>query len=128
MDIFKIIGIGIITVICVVILKQVKPELSVFVSIAGSIAIILIILNTVGDVFGGYRQVIDKTGLNGGVFSCVLKVIGIGYLVDFAGGICADAGVSSIADKILLGGKILILVMCMPVINNLIEIVLKLVP
>lgn len=128
MDIFKIIGIGIITVICVVILKQVKPELSVFVSIAGSIAIILIILNTVGDVFGGYRQVIDKTGLNGGVFSCVLKVIGIGYLVDFAGGICADAGVSSISDKILLGGKILILIMCMPVINNLIEIVLKLVP
>ena len=44
MDIFKIIAVGLITTVCVVILKQVKPELCIFVGIAGSLVIIFLIL------------------------------------------------------------------------------------
>ena len=69
-----------------------------------------------------------KTGLNGGVFSSVLKVIGVGYLVEFAGDICSDAGVASISQKILLAGKILILIMCLPIIKNLLNIILEFIP
>lgn len=128
MDIIKIVAIGIITVVCSVLLKQVKPELSIFVVIAGSIVILFLILNAVGGVFDDYKSLLDKTGLNANIFTCVMKVIGVGYLVEFAGDICTDAGVGSIAQKILLAGKILILVMCMPVIKNLVEIILELIP
>lgn len=41
MDIFKILGIGIITSILVVVVKQIKPELSIFVGIAGGLIIVL---------------------------------------------------------------------------------------
>ena len=128
MDIFKIIAVGIITVICAVILKQVKPELAIMVSIAGSLTIVLLILSSVTNLFGSYRNLLEKTGLSGNLFTCVLKVIGVGYLVEFSSGICVEAGVSSVANKILLAGKVLILMMCMPVLQSLIDVVLKLVP
>jgi stage III sporulation protein AD len=128
MDIIKVIAIGIVTVVCVLILRQVKPELSVFAIIAGSIIIIFLILQSVGGIFVQYKQLLQKTGLNSTIFTSVLKVIGVGYLVEFAGDICTDAGVGSISQKILLAGKILILIMCLPVIKNLLEIILEFVP
>lgn len=128
MDILKIIAIGMITAICAVVLKQVKPELVIFVVITGSVLILFMIIETVGGVLVDYKSLLDKTGINNGIFTSVLKIIGVGYLVEFAGDICTDAGVPSISSKILLAGKFLILVMCLPIIKNLIEVILKFIP
>ena len=128
MDIVKVIAIGIITVICVVILRQVKPELAIFATIVGTIVIVFLILETTGNVFAEYKALLSKTGLNIGIFTSVLKVIGVGYLVEFAGDICSDAGVNSVSQKILLAGKVLILLMCLPVIKNLLNIILEFIP
>lgn len=125
MDIIKVIAVGIITAICVVILKQVKPEMVIVTIIAGTIVILFLIIEAVGNIFGEYKYLLDKTGLNSGIFTSVLKVIGVGYLVEFAGDICNDAGVGSISQKILLAGKVLIIIMCLPVIKNLINIILE---
>lgn len=125
MDIVKVIAVGIITVVAVVILKQIKPELSIFAIIAGSLVIIFMILQAVGTVFVDYKNLLDKTGLNSGIFTSVLKIIGVGYLVEFASDICNDAGVGSISNKILLAGKILIMIMCMPIIKNLLELIIN---
>ena len=128
MDILKVIAIGMITTICAVILKQVKPELVIFVVITGSVLILFMILQTVVGVLGEYKSILDKTGLNNGIFTSVLKIIGVGYLVEFAGDVCTEAGVPSISSKLLLAGKMLILVMCLPIIKNLIEVILKFIP
>ena len=128
MDIIKVIAVGIITAICVMLLKQIKPELTIFAVMAGSIVILFLIIQAVGGVFGEYKTLLDKTGLNSGIFTNVLKVIGVGYIVEFAGDICNDAGVGSISQKILLAGKVLILIMCLPIIKNLIDIILQFIP
>ena len=128
MDILKIIAIGLVTAICAVILKQIKPEIVIFVVITGSVLILFMIIETVGGVLVDYKSLLDKTGINNGVFTSVLKIIGVGYLVEFAGDICTDAGVPSVSSKILLAGKFLILVMCLPIIKNLIEVILKFIP
>ena len=128
MDILKIIAIGLITAICAVVLKQVKPELVILVVITGSVLILFMIIRAVGGVLVDYKSLLDKTALNNGVFITVLKIIGVGYLVEFAGDICTDAGVPSVSSKILLAGKILILVLCLPIIKNLLEVILKFIP
>ena len=128
MDIFKIIAIGIITVVCTVITKHLKPEISIFVIIAGSIVMIFLILESVGQVLGNYTKVLEKTNINPTIFSCVLKIIGIGYLTEFASEICTDAGVGSVSQKITMAGKILIFITCMPIVENLLKIILALLP
>ncbi len=128
MEIFKIILVALITVVASVILKQLKPEMTIFVSIAGGIVIILMLVNSVSNVFDGFRSLMTKTGVNSSLFKSVLKVVGIGYITEFGASICKDAGVASIADKVMFAGKICILLLCMPIVNNLLEIIIGIMP
>lgn len=128
MEIFRIIGVGIITAITALIVRQVKPEISVIISITGGIMILLMIANSLTSVFETFGQVIEKSGLTTGLFSTILKIVGVGYVTEFSASLCQDAGVNSVADKILLGGKIVILVLALPIVSNIIEIISGLLP
>lgn len=119
----KIIGIAIITTIAVLIIKQLKPELAVFVGLVGSMIIVIYIVNMIGGVLTIFDTMANKTGIDKELFLVILKIIGVGYLTEFSANLCQDAGVSSIADKIMLAGKVVIMIMALPIINNLLEIV-----
>jgi stage III sporulation protein AD len=62
------------------------------------------------------------------LFAGVLKVIGIGYVTEYSAGLCGDAGCSGIGSKILLGGKIAIFMVSLPVLEKLVDLVIKLIP
>lgn len=128
MEVFKIVALGISISVFVVVIKQVKPELAVAVLIAGSVVMILTITKYFSDVFEMFDLIVNKTGIDKGVVSAVLKIIGIGYLIEFCAGVCIDTGNSSIADKVILGGKVLIFVVAMPIVTNLLDIVVGLIP
>ncbi len=126
MEIFKIVAIGILICITTLILKQIKPELSVTVVIAGSVILITYALNYFVSVFGVFGEIVNKTGLDKSLFTILLKLIGVGYLVEFGASICEDTGNSSIANKIILCGKITIFILALPIITNLFELILDL--
>ncbi len=58
----------------------------------------------------------------------ILKIIGIAYIAEFGAQIAKDAGQAAISTKIELAGKILILVMAIPILTAVIEMVLALLP
>lgn len=126
MEIFKIIGIGIITVFSYIVIKQLKPEFAIIVGLAGSIILLFSISDSIISVINSFASLVAKTGINTELFSLVLKIIGIGYLTEFAANLCMDSGCNSIADKILLAGKILIMIVALPIITNLIDIIVSL--
>ena len=126
MEIFKILGIGLITCIACLIVKQVKPDVASIIMIAGGVVILLMVVDYVAQIFDVFKVIIDKTGLSSNLFSIVLKIVGVGYLTEFAANICADTGSNSLADKILFAGKILILFMSLPIVTNIVEIVVGL--
>ena len=126
MDLFKILGIGLITCIAGLIVRHVKPDVASIIMIAGGVVILLMVVDYVAQIFDVFKVIVDKTGLSSNLFSIVLKIVGVGYLTEFAANICADTGSSSLADKILLAGKIIILFMSMPIITNIVEIVVGL--
>lgn len=128
MDIFRIIGVGLATAITALIVKQVKPEISIIVGVAGGVIMLLMLVDSVTSILSVFNALTQKSGLSTGVFSAVLKIIGIGYITEFSANLCVDAGSSSIANKILLAGKILILVAALPIITNLIDIISELLP
>ncbi len=125
MDIVKVVAVGLITVIATIIVKQVKPEIAVLITLAGSIVIIILSVQMLQNVFGSFLGIFDKTGVSGSLFVPVLKIIGIGYLCEFGANLCVDGGCNSIADKILFCGKITILIIALPIINNVIDVVLE---
>lgn len=128
MDIIKIIGIGLVTVIASMLVKPMKPEISIIIGLCGGILILSQTINYILDVVEAFTSIVQKTGLDVGLLKIVLKIIGVGYLTEFSANLCNDAGSSSIGDKILFAGKIIILVIALPIVTNIIEIIMEILP
>ncbi len=126
--IFKIIVIGLITCIATLIVKPVRSDFSIIIAIAGGIIIIFLIVNYLTGVFEIIKSIINVTGVNSEIYKFLIKIIAIGYLIEFSAGICSDTGNSSLGDKVLLGGKIIIMVMSLPIITNILQIIMELLP
>lgn len=125
MDIVKVVAVGLITVIASIIVKQVKPEISVLIILSGSIIIIMLSIQMLQGVFDNFMNIFNKTGVTNSMLVPIFKIIGIGYLCEFGANLCVDGGCNSIADKILFCGKITILIVALPIINSVIDVVLE---
>ena len=121
MDIIKILIVGVVTSIATIVLKQFKPELSILVSLAGGIIILIGIIYYLGNIVNSFMQIVNKTNVNFALFSSVLKIVGVGYITEFGANVCYDTGNSSIADKVLLAGKIIILCLALPIVSSMIS-------
>ena len=128
MDIFRIIGIGLLTCIAALIIKHIRPEFYIVVVIAGSIVILFMIIDELKTVFDYFLTIFNKTNLNYELWSNMLKIVGVGFLTEFASGICVDTGNASIGEKIVIAGKILILCLALPIISNLLNVIIEILP
>ena len=127
MEILKVLILGIILSVITVLLKQIKPEYSLICIIVGSIILIAYILSGISTIFDYFSVIVEKTGIDNVMFTTLLKIIGVGYLIEFTAGICVDSGNNSIAYKVVLAGKILIFILSMPIITNLFNLILELI-
>lgn len=126
MEVVKIVVIGIIICLCATMLKSVSPQFSLIIIIAGSIILVLYILNYFTEIFSLFSSIVVKAGISTSLFGTLIKIMGVGYLVEFGASVCADSGYSSIGDKVILGGKIIIFTMALPLISNLFNLLLEL--
>lgn len=126
--IFKIIAIGLITCVATLIVRPVRADFAIIISIVGGFIIIFLIINYLTGIFDIINQILGISGINSGLYTVLLKIIGIGYLIEFTASICADTGNSSLGDKVLLGGKIIIMVMALPIITTILDIIMELLP
>ena len=125
--IFKIISIALIGVAVVLLLRTAKPEFAVFATIATGVVIVIILLSTLQNVILSFDEIVKKSGVDDGIFTAVLKIIGIGYLTEYSASIANDAGCGSIASKLQFGGKLTIFAMSLSIVSTLIDVIKNLV-
>ena len=126
-DIVQIVSIGIIGAILSVILKKYSPELSVVAVLVTGVLMIMVLLKEIGPVVDVLKRMAGISGIDNTYIEVVLKVVAISYISEFGVEICNDAGVSLIASKIELGGKVLIMAISAPVFLDFMERVISLV-
>lgn len=122
-EIVKIIGIAFVTAIAAILLKSTKPELSFAVTVTGVIVILLFIVDGLRDSLTVFTVIAELTGVENGLLKILLKIVGVGYLTEFGAGILNDFGSSAVADKVVLGGKIIILLLSAPVLSSLLQMI-----
>ena len=128
MDIVKIIGAGLIALIIIIILKQYKPEFVIYVSLIAGILIVSMILSKISAIIELLSNLSSKTALNNQFLGLLIKITGIAFLTEFAVSICKDSGETAIANKMDMGGKIIIISMSIPIISGLLETIIKVLP
>lgn len=128
MEILQIVGLGLLATFLIVILKEMRPEFSIPISIVTGIIIFTMILSQLVHVINTIGTLSNRVNINITYFNTIIKIIGIAYIVEFASQISRDAGQDSIAMKIELGGKVLIMVMALPIILSLMDLIVKILP
>lgn len=123
MEIVKIIGVGIVTAIAAVLLRSSKPELSFAVTVAGCAIILIFAVDLFAGTFSIFAELGEKTGIDNDLIKIILKIIAVGYLVEFAADIVEDFGAKSIADKLVFAGKVIIFSISLPIIRSLVTLI-----
>jgi len=128
MEILKIVGIGIVATIFIVILKNTRPEFALYISLLTGVIIFTMILGELSYVIQTLNTLARRVNIEFSYFSTILKIIGMAYIVEFGAQISRDAGEESIAMKIELGGKVIIMVLAIPILLALMELIIKILP
>ncbi len=128
MEILQIIGIGFVSTLIIMILRKQKPETAVQVSIAAGAIIFVMLASKLSAVVEMLADYAGRAGIKPAYFITVLKITGIAYIAEFGAEICRDAGEGAIASKIEMAGKVIIVVLAVPIITSLVDLILKIMP
>lgn len=128
MEIIKIIGIALVALIIIILLKQYKPEFTIYISLLTGVLILILVMDELTGIMNLIQTIASKASINQQFLTILIKITGIAFLSEFAVSICKDSGEGAIASKIELGSKIIIISMSIPILSSLLEIILKVLP
>lgn len=126
MDIVKIVGIGLLAGFLINLLRQQKPELAMQLSVATGAMIMILMLSRVMQVVDVLQSLSARAKIDQAHMGTVLKIIGIAYVADFGSQVLQDAGEKSVASRVEMAGKVLIMLMAVPILLAIMDTVLKL--
>jgi len=122
MDIFKIIGIGLVGGVLSITVKQYRKEYALLVGLATVVVILFFTADTLETAIEHITLITEKSGVDARYFTAVIKVVGVAYVTQFASEILRDGGESAIALKVELAGKVFILGLTLPIVTEFLEV------
>ncbi len=123
MEIFRIAAIALVTAFCALVLRDIKSELAFLVAFAGGIIVILSVVDYFSDIFSVISSIAKRAGIAASVVTLIFKVIAVGYIAEFSASLTEDAGLPSLADKVTLAGKLMIVASSLPTVVKLFEFI-----
>ncbi|MGI6622961.1 MAG: stage III sporulation protein AD [Clostridiaceae bacterium] len=122
-ELFRVAALGIIAAILAVIISEKKPELGLLLGLAFGTIALMVAFSKAGAIVEVLEDTINKAGIDGKLLVPVLKVTGMAYITQFSVDACKDVGQNSIAGKVETVGKIMMLVVAVPIATSLIRII-----
>lgn len=127
-EIVQIVGLGLIATFLVLVLQEQKPAFAFLLTVFVGAIIVLFLVGQIERIIAMLERLAGSANLNMIYVETILKIIGIAYIAEFGAQISRDAGQGAIASKIELAGKVLILLMAIPIITAIIQTVIGLLP
>ena len=103
--ILKIVIVALITIFLSSSLKSINSEISSMVSVCGGLIIFLLVVGELSNIILSLGEIVNLSNLDSGVISLALKIIGVGYITEFASDVAEDFGNKTLSSKVILGGK-----------------------
>ena len=121
--IWKIALFAIAAVVAILVTKQFQPEFAMVVTVCAGVVLAIMICDQLFEVVYTLYNFAESSGIDNSAISCVVKVVGIGYIAEFSSNVCADANCKSVGDKVLLAAKVSILFCALPVVEQLFSLI-----
>jgi stage III sporulation protein AD len=127
-EIIQIVGLGLMAAVLALIIKEQKPLFAFLLTTFTGIVIFMFLIGKIHTIIQLLQNLTLHSSINPMYLKTILKIIGIAYIAEFGAQIVRDAGQEAVAAKIELSGKILIMVMAIPIISVIVESVIQLMP
>jgi len=127
-DIWQIVGLALIVTVLGVVLKQIRPEIAIQLSILAGLTILIIVMGKIKVIVELLQSLANQANINSYYLLIILKIVGIAYLAEFGAQVCRDAGEHALATKLELAAKVGVVVLAIPIITAILESLVRLVP
>ena len=125
MLIVKIVAFCFVALFLYLLLKDMKSNVGLLLLIVAGVTLLLILMPYIGELIEFIKMIAEKANIETLYIGIVLKILAIAYLTSFCSEICKDAGASSIASKVEFSGKILILLLAIPILMAVLNTILR---
>ena len=119
---------AVIAAIFIIFIRQSRPEIAQLLSIAVGIIVVVYLLGYLKMIVDVITEMALEADINPLFLRTLFRVIGVAYLAEFGSQVCRDAGEGNIAGKIEFAGKIIILVMAIPILLSVFEGIINFIP
>ncbi len=121
--ILKIVVIALIFAVLILYLRTINSELAILATIASSVFLIITVIDGLGEVFSLYERISQISSLSESSLKIILKVTAVSYLIEFSASIVEEFGLKSLADKLVFAGKVVIILLAVPIIESVFTII-----
>ena len=122
MGILQISGVALLGVTAILLLRELRATAAVPVRLVTALVLL-------GAAVGLYAPILSRVdalfALSGGagVVGAVLRAVGIGLICELTAGFCRDLGEGSVAEGVLLFGRLEILLLSLPLLDELLCVI-----
>lgn len=127
MNIYAITGAAIAAAALSIIIRKYNSEYGLYISLAASVLIFGVVLNSISPILNLIESLNDVTGVNSVYIGILFKALAVCYITRLASDCCKDSGETAIATRIDFAGKIAILLISVPLFEAILEIVKELI-
>ena len=122
MGIFQIVAVGILGAMLAITIKKQSPEIAVLITITASVLIFLMVLPMLTEAVQMVNHIGSLADGQAAYVGLAIRVIGVAYMAELGASVCNDAGETAIATKVDMAGRIIIMVMAMPIIMDILRV------
>ena len=103
-------------------LKKDAPAIAFLLTLTAGVLILLRAFALVGGTMQRFSGLLTQGGITQSLYLPVLKTVGVAVVVRIMSALCRDSGQSALAAKLEIMGAILALSMCLPLLEQVLEL------
>ena len=122
----KLLGAAVGLAVIALTLRSANKPMGLGFSLAAGAALLLALLEPLGEAVSVLREIAGSAGLETGQAALMFRLIGVAFAAEFAAQACRDAGEESIALRVELGAKLMLLTLSAPLLRQMARFILEL--
>lgn len=107
-----------------VVLRATRPELAMGLSLTAGVLVAGLVLKELAPLAATLRRMTALGGLAEGSFSVVFRAAGVCLVTQLTADTCRDAGESALAGKAELAGRLVLLLMSLPLFEQILTLII----
>ncbi len=122
----KIALFALVALVIIVVLRQYHPEYALLAATLSGAGILIFLVSQLAKPLFSLTEMLWNYGVSKEHTSYILKSLGICVITKFSTELCNDFGQTSLGTKVEMAGKITLLIISLPILQNILEVGLSL--